>query len=162
MIKRLVFGILTILGMLATAGIAVVDAASVPEAFADIGPYEGRFYGTARGDTDSHAPLTLYLTHRGNRVKGIVYLGEGLYVDGGICGEGSVPASIQFVEGQTESRDPRRLVVSPTFDIGGFELSVDFESTLSADGETISAEAKVDLPWFCGGDPSLTGVLHRK
>ncbi|HSR32335.1 MAG TPA: hypothetical protein VLY63_17370 [Anaerolineae bacterium] len=162
MIKRLVFGILSVLGMLATAGIAVVDAATLPDSSAEVGPYEGRFYGTARGDADSHATLALYLTHRGNQVKGIVFLGEGLYVDGGICGEGTVPATVQFVEGHTESRDPRRLAVTPTFDVGGLELSVDFEGTVSADGEVISADAKVDLPWFCGRDPSLTGILHRK
>jgi len=158
--KRLVFGALDILVILAVLAVGASAAPSV-DASSEAGPYEGLFRGTAHGDGVSTAPLLLSLTHSGNQVEGIVYLGEGLYVDGGFCGNVSVPATAQYVEGRTAFRNPRQLAVTPTFDVNGFELTVDFESTVSADGDTIEAEAKVDLPWFCGRDPVLTATLDR-
>jgi hypothetical protein len=160
MIKRLVFGILTLLATLATAGFGV-EAASAPGTTEKAGPYEGIFKGSAYGDVGSRAPLNLDLTHRGREVKGEVSLGEGLYVDGGLCGKVHVPATKEVVEGQTVLTNPKRLVVTPTFNVGGFDLAVNFESDISADGEVIVARAKVDLPWFCGRDPVLAGVLYR-
>jgi hypothetical protein len=160
-VKRLVVGILTVLAILATAGIgaeAAPDAVSSQE----IGPYEGRFDGFAYGDRASKAPLTLELTHRGRQVEGRVLLGEGLYVSGGFCGAVDLPATAQYVEGHTLTWDPKRLEVTPTFDLGGFDLSVDFQSEVSADGKVITAKAKVDLPWFCGRDPVLSGILYRE
>ena len=158
--KRLVVGIVSILAILATAGIGV-EAAPEVAATANIGPYEGAFHGVAEGDRGSSAPLKLELTHRGSQVAGKVFLGEGLYVDGGFCGTVNVPATAQYISGQTLLRNPKRLVASPTFDLGGFDLTVDFESNVSADGEVIDAEAKVDLPWFCGRDPAFSGTLYR-
>jgi hypothetical protein len=160
LMKRLVSGLLTILGILATAGVGV-DAAPIANRTEEIGPYEGTFEGIAYGDLGSRAPLSLDLTHRGDDVEGVVRLGEGLYVNGGWCGAVDVPATTQHVDGQTVGGDPRRLVVNPTFDVGGFDLEVDFESKVSADGEVITARAKVDLPWFCGRDPALRATLYR-
>jgi len=57
--------------------------------------------------------------------------------------------------------NPKRLVATPAFDAGGFELRVNLESNISADGKTLSAKAKFDLPWFCGRDPVLTATLYR-
>jgi hypothetical protein len=73
-----------------------------------------------------------------------------------------VPAIEQVVSGQTDHDNARRVAVAPTFDAGGFDLTVNFESTLSPDGETITARAKIDLPWFCGRDPVLSGTLTRE
>jgi hypothetical protein len=28
-------------------------------------------------------------------------------------------------------------------------------------GDTLTAKAKIDLPWICGGDPVLTGTLQK-
>ena len=158
--KKLVTGLLTILGILATAGLGV-DAAHKAMPTGEVGPYEGTFEGIAYGDRGSRAPLSLDLTHRCDKVEGIVRLGEGLYVNGGWCGAVYVPATTQYIEGQTVLGDPRRLVVSPTFDVGGFDLEVDFDSKVSADGEVMTARAKVDLPWFCGRDPALWATLYR-
>jgi hypothetical protein len=158
--KRLVTGLLTILGILAAAGVGV-DAAPKAIRTKEVGPYQGTFEGVAYGDRSSRAPLSLDLTQRGDEVEGIVRLGEGLYVSGGWCGAIDVPATTQYVEGQTVRADPRRLVVNPTFDVGGFDLEVDFESKVSEDGEVITARAKVDLPWFCGRDPALRATLYR-
>ena len=158
--KRLVAGIMGVLAMLAIAGVGV-QAAPAVNTTAAVGPYEGVFYGYVHGDKDSKAPLILVLTHRGNQVQGDVYLGEGLYVSGGVCGEYDVPGVVQTVAGTTDVKDPKRLVVTPTFEVGGFELSVDFESNISADGDSVTAEAGIDLPWFCGSNPSLTTTLLR-
>jgi hypothetical protein len=160
LMKRLVAGLLTILGILATAGLGV-DAAPKAIRTGEVGPYEGAFEGVAYGDRGSRAPLSLDLTHRGNEVEGMVQLGEGLYVNGGWCGAVDVPATTQYVEGQTVRGDPRRLVVNPTFDVGGFDLEVDFESRVSASGEVITARAKIDLPWFCGRDPAVRATLYK-
>jgi hypothetical protein len=127
-----------------------------------VGPYEGTFRGLVYGDRGSSAPLTMDLTHRGNQVEGRVSLGSGLYVNGGWCGSVNIPSVSTYVEGQTQRLNPKRLVTSPTFDIEGFELTVDFESNISSDGEIITAEAKVDLPWLCGRDPELTGKAYRR
>jgi hypothetical protein len=157
---RFVVGILNVLAILATMGIGVSAAPEVDTAGA-LGPYEGSFRGVAYGDGGTSALLTLDLTHRGNLVKGDVFLSEGLYVNGGFCGTVFVPATAQLIEGQTVVGNPGRLVANPTFDVGGFDLAVDFESNVSASGNVITAEAAVDLPWFCGRDPVFTATLYR-
>jgi len=158
--KRLVVGMLAVLAILSTVVVGVYAAPEVVTT-ENVGPYEGTFHGAVYGDRGSSAPLTLELTHRGNQVEGYVFLGEGLYVDGGFCGTVSVPATTQYIGGQTVLGNPKRLVATPTFDAGGFDVSVDFESYVSADGNVIAAQATFDLPWFCGRDPALTGTLYR-
>jgi hypothetical protein len=106
-------------------------------------------------------PLALKLTHRGDQVEGDISLGKGLYVDGGACGKVNVPAVTQHLKGQTVRADAKRLVATPVFNVGGIDLTVAFESSISADGKTISANAKFDLPWFCGRDPQLTATMYR-
>ncbi len=87
---------------------------------------------------------------------------EGLYVDAGLCGTFDLPAIDASIDGQTLKSNPRRLEASPTFDVGTFELTIDFESEVSISERVIVARAKVDLPWFCGQDPELTGILLRE
>jgi hypothetical protein len=142
--------------------LAFGGSATSAEAAADVvGPYEGVFRGTAYGDSASRAPLELELMHRGNQVTGTVSIGEGLYVDGGLCGAVNVPAIAQPIAGETLLKDARRLEANPVFDLGNFDLKVDFESTVSDSGDAISARVKLDLPWFCGRDPVLTATVHR-
>ncbi len=151
---------LTLLAVLTTlAPVAYAEAPASTRALP--GPYEGTFRGIAYGDKGSKASLGLDLQHRGRDVTGTVRLEEGLYVSGGWCGAVSVPATEQYVEGQTAFANPRRLAVTPVFQVGGIELAIDFESNLSKDGDVITARAKVDLPWFCGRDPVLTSTLYR-
>jgi hypothetical protein len=158
--KRLVLAALVVLAILWTAVLGVYAAPEVVST-GGVGPYEGTFRGVASGDKGSSAPLSLELTHRGNQVKGNAFLGEGLHVSAGFCGSVNLPAAAQRIEGQTAFLNSKRLVADPTFDAGGFDLTIDFESNVSADGEAISAKAKVDLPWFCGRDPVLTSTLFR-
>jgi hypothetical protein len=159
-VKRMAVGAVVVLLVLLTA---VAGAHGAPEVTSEkgVGPYEGTFHGVAYGDKGSSAPLSLELTHRGSQVRGNVYLGEGLHVSAGFCGSVNLPAAGQRIEGETAFWNPKRLVADPTFDAGGFDLTIDFESNVSADGEVITAEARVDLPWFCGRDPVLTSSLHR-
>jgi hypothetical protein len=158
--KRLLVAMM-ILAVLSTAA-AGAYAAPLAPATSKAAPYEGSFQGSVYGDGQSRAPLALDLTQRGNLVTGKVSLGEGLFVDGGFCGAVNVPATEQYAEGQTVRGNPRRLVVSPVFDVDGFDLAVDFESTVSLSGNMITAKAKVDLPWFCGRDPQLIGIVYRQ
>jgi hypothetical protein len=160
--KRVVTGVLDVLVILAMLTIGATAAPAVATAAEKGGPYEGTFRGYVYGDSGSRAPINLELNHRGSQVEGTVYLGEGLYVNGGWCGAVNIPAVAQDVEGQTSRWNPRQLAVNPSFSVGGFELTVDFESHITRDGETIAAEAKVDIPWFCGGDPLLKATLHRE
>jgi hypothetical protein len=157
--KKLMVGILV--AVILSSVVVGVYAAPEAATTGKVGPYEGSFQGMAYGDKGSRAPLTLELTHRGNQVKGEMVLSEGLYVDGGFCGKVNVPATEQYLAGQTVAGNPRRLVANPTLDAGGLDLSVDFESNVSTDGAVITARAKVDLPWFCGRDPVLTVMLYR-
>ena len=98
---------------------------------------------------------------RGNEVTFMVSICEGLYVDGGLCGAVEVPAIAQPFAGETMLKDERRMEANPVFDLGSFDLKVDFESTVSASGDAISARVKLDLPWFCGRDPALRATLYR-
>jgi hypothetical protein len=158
--KAFIAGILDVLIVFAllTAGITAVPGVAAGD---EVGSYEGTFQGMAYADKNSSAPLVLELTHRGNEVEGGLFLGEGLVVNGGLCGTVSLPEFEVAVEGETVRSNPNRLVADPTFDAGGFDLTVDFESEVSTDGEVITATAKVDLPWFCGRDPGLTAILYR-
>jgi len=153
-------GISVVVAILSTS-VAWAHAAPGVEKMGAVGPYEGNFSGIAYGEKGSRAPLALELTHQGSQVEGAVSIGEGLYVDAGLCGSFDLPAIDASIEGQTLDGDPRRLEASPTFDAGAFKLTVDFESEVSASGNIIFTRASVELPWFCGKDPVLKGILQR-
>lgn len=158
--KRIVASIVLAVVILSTS-VALAYAVPGTEQVGSMGPYEGSFSGIAYGGEGSRAPLDLELTHRGSLVEGNVSIGEGLYVDAGRCGSFDLPAIEASIEGRTMEANPRRLEASPTFDVGAFELTVDFESEISASGNIIVTRADVDLPWFCGQDPELMGILLR-
>ena len=136
-------------------------AAPNNDALSQTNPYEGIFYGTIKGDRDSQAPMVLALKQRGEQISGTIYLGEGLFVDGGVCGKAQVPATQQSASGINQSSDPNRLQAKTSFNISGFQLDASLNSRLSADGNTLTATAKADLPWFCGNDPTLDINLQR-
>lgn len=136
-------------------------AATPPVNSGPVGPYEGTFTGYAYGDRGSRAPITLELTHRGEIVSGVVELGQGLFIDGGICGGVYAPTSQQPVTGYTVTGDPTRLQAKTALKINNLQISVDFSSQVSPDGKTLTAIAKIDLPWLCGRDPTITGTVSR-
>jgi hypothetical protein len=154
---------ISIFAAVAILPIAVLAAFAAPEEapMAHVGPYEGTFHGTVYGDSGSSAPLTLELTHRDDIVSGNMYIGSGLYVKGGVCGGANVPAASQYASGKTVRNNPQRLVASSKVDVGRFDINVKLQSDVLADGDTINATAKLDLPWLCGRDPVLNATLYR-
>jgi hypothetical protein len=155
--KFFVFAVVAVIGLFVV--MAVPGAHAAPAAATAAGPYEGVFHGTVYAPNGSKAPMSLNLTHRGNVVEGTVFLGEGLSFDAGVCGSGSVPASTVVASGNSSASNPKALTASSTFDVQGMDIKADLESYVS--GDNLNAEVKIDLPWFCGGDPVLTGQLFR-
>ena len=145
------------LAFMVGAAFAAPNDNTLPQA----GPYEGIFYGMIQGDRNSQAPIAMALKQRGEQISGTVYLGEGLFVDGGVCGKAQVPATQQSASGINQSSDPNRLQSKTMFNINGFQLDASLNSQLSADGSTLTATAKADLPWFCGSDPTLDINMQR-
>ena len=164
--KKYLFGTLTALVILfgLTAGSVLAAGESEltpPPGISKAGPYEGVFYGMIYGDNNSRALMAMQLTHRDDVVEGKVYIGEGLYVDAGMCGQGEIPSMLQSASSMTLPNDPNALSFQTEVNYSGFDIGVDLNSTVSEDGETLTAEASIDLPWFCGSDPSFSGTLGR-
>lgn len=174
--KRLVSTILKmILPVLAIAAAAVV-AVSVQAAPAHAKPapkatpqpttisgglYAGTFEGTLTGDKQSRAPITLELSQSGTTVTGDIVIGRGLTIDAGVCGLAAVPAGSETASGKTTTRAPRHLDAATTLSVQGMTITIDLDGDLSADGDTLTTKAKIDLPWLCGRDPVISGTLER-
>jgi hypothetical protein len=122
-------------------------------------PFEGTFSGVIYGDRDSQAPLKLEIRQDRNEVLGTLDLGSGLFINAGRCGGGYIPSTIQFAEGEV---DGRRIEASTAIKVAGFKVKIELEGLLSNDGETLAAEAKVDLPWLCGRDPVIDASLVKE
>ena len=145
----------------ASTASAAPSESSPIESLPASGPFEGVFYGWVQGDQGSRAPMVLDLSHEDGTVDGKVYLGEGLVVDAGVCGSSAVPSAAQSASGQTRPEAPDEFNANAQFQISGFEIGVEIASQVSSDGESLDAEARIDLPWFCGADPVLSGTLIR-
>ncbi|UCF27910.1 MAG: hypothetical protein JSW42_15005 [Chloroflexota bacterium] len=161
--KKISIGVLVavlLLSGLSTATAFAADGQAISTS-TNVGPYEGVFSGVLYGDNNSSAPIALQMTHRNGVVSGRVYLGEGLYVNAGMCGKTKIPSMVQSASGRTLSSNPNKLVVNTSFNVSGFDVGVDLTSTVSADGKTLNAGTKIDLPWICGRDPSYSGTLYR-
>lgn len=164
--KKLVFGSLAALVLILSLTAGTALAAEPPTLSSTTGstipgPFEGVFYGVIQGDNNSQAPIALQTTHRDGVVNGRLYLGEGLFVDAGRCGKTQIPSMAQSASGRTLSSNPNKMAVSTTFNVSGFNIGADLNSSVSADGNTLSAQVAIDLPWICGRDPSYSGTLHR-
>ena len=164
--KKISIGVLAavlVLFVLTTATAFAADgqAISTSTATKNVGPFEGVFSGVLYGDNNSRAPIALQMTHRDGVVNGRLYLGEGLYVNAGVCGKTKIPSMVQAASGRTNPSNPNKLVVNTTFNVSGFDVGVDLTSTVSADGKTLNAGTSIDLPWICGRDPSYSGTLYR-
>lgn len=156
--KKFLIGLLAVIGIVAAMSVSSANAA--PEtAVSKAGPYEGTFHGTVYAPDGSKAPMSLDLTHRGSIVEGTVFLGEGLSVDAGLCGEAAIPASSILATGKTSAVNPKKLSAVSTFDVSGITVKVNLDSQVQ--GDTVNAKAKIDLPWLCGSDPVITGTLQR-
>ena len=163
MIKKMVFGLLA--AVLLVSGVAAGNASAAEyqdrAATNGAGPFEGVFSGVLYGDNNSQAPVALQMTHRDGVVQGRLYLGEGFYVDAGRCGGASIPAMIQSASGRSLPADPNKLPIITNFTLGGFNIGVNLDSSVSADGGILNVSASIDLPWLCGRDPSYSGTLYK-
>ena len=163
MIKKLVFASLGAFMLFSglTAGNAYAGNSIVNPPSGTVGPYEGVFTGMLSGDKNSLAPIALKMTHRDGLVNGGLYLGEGFYVDAGLCGGTLLPAMTQSASGKTQESNPREMLVTSSIELGGFQIGVFLTSNLSVDGNTLNVSTTIDLPWFCGRDPYYFGTLTR-
>jgi hypothetical protein len=147
------------------AGVAPVVVAAAGEVDASAseqaGPFAGTFEGTAFGAGGTSAPLTLSLAQRGTEVSGSATLGEGLYVATARCGGAAVPAGTVEGSGQTAPDDPRHVSVQIAVRVQGVTVPVALSGDLSPDGQTLTAAATLDVPAFCGPDPTVPGTLQR-
>ena len=125
------------------------------------GPYEGVFSGKVHGDKGSQAPIALKLIHRNEDVEGSLTLGEGLYVHGGRCGGAKIPSSEQCFSVKTQPGKPNQVSTRFTVTVSKLKVGLNFESMLSDDGNMITSNISIDLPWICGRDPVLKGTLYR-
>lgn len=156
--KKLLIGLFAVIGIVAMMSVSGVSAAAEKKA-GKAGPYEGVFHGTVYAPDGSEAPMSLDLTHRNNIVEGTVFLGDGLNIDAGLCGAGTIPASSITAAGKTSAANPKKLSATSTFEVSGVLVDVALDSLVQ--GDTVEATAKIDLPWLCGSDPVITGTLQR-
>ena len=164
--KKYFFGVLVAVVLVFGLTVGSVFAAEAPlvsnsTSSASVGPFEGVFYGTLSGDNNSRAPIALQMTHRDGVVNGRLYLGEGLFVNAGVCGKTQIPSMAQSASGRTLSNNPNKLAVNTSFNMSGFDIGVNLSSTVSQDGSTLNAVTSIDLPWICGSDKSYSGTLYR-
>lgn len=125
------------------------------------GLFTGSFEGVLYGDDGSEAPVVLELVQTGRDVTGEITVGRGLIIDGGNCGVVEVPATSQTATGKTTAGAPRNLDAAAAFKVQGLTVTINLDSELSRDGQDISAEARIDLPWLCGRDPVIAGEFTR-
>lgn len=123
--------------------------------------FEGTYEGTLTGDDGSEAPVTLMLTQRGRAITAQIAVGRGLVVDGGVCGLAAVPAGEQTGLGRVSPAAPRHLDATAEMEVEGFTVGLRLTGELSRDGQTLTSETRIDLPWLCGRDPVITGELSR-
>lgn len=158
--KKVVIGLILALSALLAITLSASAAPQYSKS-ANTGPFEGTFKGIVYGDKGTSAPLSLVLNHRGNQVEGNVFLGEGLYVDGGMCGAGYVPAGSQFAAGKTSAKNPRHLAAQSNFKVSGINVKLDLDGQITPSGDELETRAKIDLPWLCGRDPVISGTLFK-
>lgn len=124
--------------------------------------FTGNFAGTLFGSAGSSAPITLEMTQTGNDVTGIMSIGPGLVVEGGNCGSQEVPPGTQSANGRVDPSNPNHLDASAVFQVQGLTISIMLVADMSADGQTMTTQALIDLPFICGPDPVLNGTFTRQ
>jgi hypothetical protein len=124
--------------------------------------FSGTFEGTLTSDSGSSAPASLTLLQDGLTVSGTINVGQGLVVDGGNCGQTTVPAGNVSANGQLDPATPNRLDAGSMFNVQGLAIELRLVGDLSADGQTLTAQATIDLPLLCGRDPVISGTFMRR
>lgn len=133
------------------------------QAASDSGLYQGNFTGTAIGDRDTSAPLTLNMTQNGSVVTGVAAVGEGIKVDTGgfICpGLVAVPAVKLGFSGNVSQEDPRHMEAGSGLTVSGLTITADVLTDLSLDNKTMALQLKLNIPQPCRST-ILTANLTR-
>ncbi len=125
-------------------------------------PFNGSFAGTLSTANGSSAPVSLALAQTGTTVSGDISIGDGLTIDGGNCGAQAIPAGGRAVTGQTDPSNPNHIEVTAGYDVQGIAITAKLTADLSTDGNAITGRIDLDLPFFCGSDPVITGALTRQ
>lgn len=144
------------------AGLPPATLPAVGGAAGNAAPFNGSFAGTLSTANGSSAPVSLALTQTGNTVSGDISIGDGLTIDGGNCGAQAIPAGGRAVSGQTDPSNPNHIAVSTGYDVQGITIVARLTADLSADGQALNGRIDLDLPFFCGSDPVITGALARQ
>ena len=155
----------------ATAALPTLPPAVQPTALPPVGggaadgaaaPFNGSFAGTLSTSNGSSAPVSLALAQTGTTVSGDISIGDGLTIDGGNCGAQAIPAGGRAVTGQTDPSNPNHIEVTAAYDVQGIAITARLTADLSADGNALTGRIDLDLPFFCGSDPVITGALARQ
>lgn len=125
------------------------------------GSFSGTFEGYLDGDNGSRAPVMLALVQEGNTVNGTISIADGLFLDGGNCGATAVPSGTQAASGMVDPANPSHLDADATVMVQGLSITIELDADLSGDGQTLTAQATIDLPLLCGRDPAIGGVFTR-
>lgn len=142
----------------AAATLPPVGGGSVPTT----GGFQGTFAGALSGDNGSSAPVTLELSQTGNTVTGNLSLGDGLIIDGGNCGAQAAPAGARTASGEVDPANPNHLSAAAGFEVQGLTVGINLSADLAADGNTLTTQIGLDLPFICGRDPVIAGTLTRQ
>lgn len=151
--------ILVFVALVTITGNALADTKSAKE---PPGTFNGTFEGFIFGDHDSQAEMQLVLSQVSDEITGKLVLGEGLFIDGGRCWQGYLPAGEFTASGNPSEDDPNKVEASYTYKISGMSITGYLDGELSPDGQTIVAEVEIDIPWFCGPDPVLQVSAERQ
>ncbi len=125
------------------------------------GTFSGTFEGYLDGDNGSSAPVQLVLVQDGNLVDGTISIADGLFLDGGNCGATAVPTGTQAASGLVDPANPSHLDADATVMVQGLSITIQLDADMSPDGQTLTAQATIDLPLLCGRDPAIGGVFTR-
>jgi hypothetical protein len=149
--------VLTVLA-LATGGALAASSSGNP----DPGIVTGTYHGTIFGDRESQAEIELNLTQKGDEIVGDLILDEGLFIDAGRCWSGYLPAGAFSTGGSPLVDDSHRFEAIYTYEFSGIPITGYLTGAISPDGDELSAEVEIDIPWFCGSDPVLQVSAERQ
>lgn len=159
-LKKQLFSFVLVLFMLSVVTSSALAATS--KEILNLGIFNGTFHGVIVGDLNSQAELELDLTQVGDEIQGDLLLGEGLFINAGRCWRGYLPAGTFSASGNPMIEDPNRVKASYTYDISGVTITGYLDGALSPDGEVLTAEVEIDIPWFCGPNPILQVSAERQ
>jgi hypothetical protein len=140
--------------IIALAAFSILTLCSAQASSASSNQFQGTFTGTAIGDSDSSAELTLNLAQNGTSVVGTAAIGNGLKVDTGgfICpGLVPIPTGTIPVSGSASTEDPYHLDAKSSLSGSGLTITGEVIADLSKDGKTMDIDLNLEVPWPCHG-----------